>query len=170
MSQVALNTIWFCTNRSNLSKQKPDWSLQQHDEHFKASGMFWVKTMNVLCPGEGQEVIIKERFCCSDSDGNVDHKRGDAGPQGWTGWRWVACGQNQILFSEGYTHTHTHAFLYWWMGKYAFLGLRALTSTETQNLDFLHTKAVLLFKKFNRTIQLSLKARPNQRAILQIPQ
>lgn len=67
-------------------------------------------------------------------------------------------------------HTHTHVFFYWWMGKYAFLGPRALTSTETQNLDILHTKAVFLFKKFNRTIQLCFQARPIQRAILQMPQ
>lgn len=40
------------------------------------------------------------------------------------------------------------------MGKYAFLGLGALTSSETQNLDFLHT----LFKKFNGTIQLQFKS------------
>lgn len=47
-----------------------------------------------------------------------------------------------------------HTFLYRWMGKYAFLAPRALASTETQNLDFLHTKAEFSFKKFNRSVQL----------------
>lgn len=56
------------------------------------------------------------------------------------------------MFSEvlPHTHTHRHTFLYWWMGKYAFLGLRALTSTETQTLDFLHAKVLFFFKEFNR--------------------
>lgn len=52
------------------------------------------------------------------------------------------------MFSEvlPHTHTHRHTFLYWWMGKYAFLGLRALTSTETQTLDSLHAKVLFFFK------------------------
>lgn len=46
------------------------------------------------------------------------------------------------------------------MGKYAFLCLRALPSSETLNPDFLHTKAVFLFKEFDGTV--SLKAGINQ--------
>lgn len=44
----------------------------------------------ILAPGEGQEVIIRWEFFfffCGDSDGNVDHKLWDAGPQVWRGWR-----------------------------------------------------------------------------------
>lgn len=39
----------------------------------------------IVAPGEGQEVIIKSTFCCRDSDGNTDHPRWDASPQGRTG-------------------------------------------------------------------------------------
>lgn len=44
--------------------------------------------------------------------------------------------------------------------------LRALISSETQNLDFLHTKAVFLLKEVNGTIQSAFKSRAKSEGLL----
>lgn len=53
----------------------------------KHRGSILGENHNLIIPtrGEGQEVIIRWSLHCRDADGNIDHKRQDADPQGWTG-------------------------------------------------------------------------------------
>lgn len=41
-----------------------------------------IHNLIIAAPGEGKEVIIKWSLHCRDADGNKDHKRQDAAPQG----------------------------------------------------------------------------------------
>lgn len=65
---------------------------------------------------------------------------------------WHVVGIRYCFPRDPHTKTRTHIPLLM-DGKYAFLALRALISSETLNLDFLHTEAVLVLKEVNGTIQ-----------------
>lgn len=104
----------------------------------------------ILAPCEGQEVIIKWSFSLQGLWWKRRSWARGCRPSGLDRLK-----VDRIRYCFQKVPTHTQTFLYWWMCKYAFLALRALTSTESQNLDFVHTKAVFHFKKFKRTIQLS---------------
>lgn len=114
--------------------------------------MFWVDDNLIISPpGEGQEVIIKSSFCCwwkgrSEALGCLPPGLDRLKVSGM----WL---ESDIVFRGIHTQRRAHIFPFWWMGKYAFLALRALVSSETLNLDFLHTEAVLVLKEVNGIIQ-----------------
>lgn len=79
---------------------------------------------------------------------------------------WHVDGIRYCFRRDPHTKTRTHILLLT-DGQICILRpLRALISSETQNLGFLHTKAVFLLKEVNGTIQSAFESRAKSEGLL----